>query len=351
MNETFMTPASPAGAMAKERTPEVVGAEVRNLTSAAKYLTVWYAIEIGRRLTEAKELVAHGEWMDWLKNETEFSQSAANRLMRIYVEYGQKMGLGIAPDGNSSTLINMSVSNALKLLTVQEEEREEFALEVDAEHISTRELEEAIRERDEAIKREKEALARENDTKHNLQMAESRLEDALREAREEATAARKQNEEFSALEKEYIDRITALENRPVEVAVQEPDPAEIERLVKEKTDAYKAEKDKALETFAEAQEKAKADAEKLRERLKAAEEKLAAAGAEDKAEAQALRGEVETLKKQLAMSSEKLAVFKLRFETWQEDYHRMQQALALVPEEQREKCDAAVKAVLAGWSA
>ena len=40
----------------------------------------------------------------------------------------------------------------LRLLAVPEEEREDFAREVDAEHMSARDLEEAIRERDEARK-------------------------------------------------------------------------------------------------------------------------------------------------------------------------------------------------------
>lgn len=354
MNETYMTPASPAGAMTTERTPEVVGAEVRNLTAAAKYLTVWYAVEIGRRLTEAKELVAHGEWMDWLKRETEFSQPTANRFMRIYAEYGSDQGNLFGVETKYSTLNNLSVSNALRLLAVPEEEREAFALEVDAEHLSSRELEQAIRERDEAKKALQEAeetvkaFSEQNvELTDGIALAEARMEASEKLRAELADEIAGKDSEIAAAKK----KIAELEARPVEVAVQEPDPAEIERRVAEAAEAARADKEAAERLLAEEKEKAKADADKLRERLKAAEEKLVAAGAEDKAEAQGLRREVEALKRQLAMSGEKLAVFKLRFDTWQEDYHRMQQALALVPEEQREKCDAAVKAVLAGWSA
>ena len=39
---------------------------------------------------------------------------------------------------------------------------------------------------------------------------------------------------------EYIARIHALESRPVEVAVQEPDPAEVERMAEEKARAMTA---------------------------------------------------------------------------------------------------------------
>ena len=54
-----------------QRTPDIIGAEIRGLTQQAKTMTLWFGIEIGRRLTEA----------------TEFSQPSASRLMRLYDEY------------------------------------------------------------------------------------------------------------------------------------------------------------------------------------------------------------------------------------------------------------------------
>ena len=338
------------GAAAVARTPEALGAEVRNLTNAARYITVYYAIEIGRRLTEAKELVAHGEWMDWLKNETELSQSAANRLMRIYAEYGQKMGLGIAPDANSSMLNNLSVSNALRLLAVPEEERETFAETVDAEHLSTRELEEAIRERDEA-KQALKATAEELEEAQQLADEETARAEASEKLRAEmADELAGKNMEIQAAKK----KIAELESRPIDVAVQEPDPAEIERRVAEATEAARADKEAAERLLAEEKEKAKAAADKLREKLKAAEEKLAGAGAEDKAAADKLRGEVEALKKQIAMSGEAMVKFKLRFAEWQEAYAAMLRALAEVEKldgEKAAKGAAAIRSQAEKWSA
>ena len=346
------------GAAAVARTPETLGAEVRNLTNAARYITVYYAIEIGRRLTEAKELVAHGEWMDWLKNETELSQSAANRLMRIYAEYGQKMGLGIAPDANSSMLNNLSVSNALRLLAVPEEERETFAETVDAEHLSTRELEEAIRERDEA-KKALQATAEELEEAQQLADEETARADASEKLRAEmADEIAGKNMEIEAAKK----KIAELENRPIEVAVQEPDPAEIERRASEIAKASSAEAEKQIQQLqadkaaAEAQvkaaeEKAKAERDKLKEKLKAAEEKLAGAGAEDKAAAEKLRGEVEALKKQIAMSGEAMVKFRIHFAAWQQEYQALVSAMMELPEEQLEKCRAAIRAQAEKWSA
>lgn len=59
------------------RTPETVGVEIRGLTAQAKQMKLWFGIEIGRRLCEVKEMIGHGEWLPYLKAQTEFSQSTA----------------------------------------------------------------------------------------------------------------------------------------------------------------------------------------------------------------------------------------------------------------------------------
>lgn len=68
--------------------------------------------------------------------------------------------------------------------------------------------------------------------------ASSRRADAAERRAQEAEAQR-----AAVLDKqgEYITRIHALESRPVEVAVQEPDPAEVERMAEEKARAMTAE--------------------------------------------------------------------------------------------------------------
>ena len=136
-----------------QRTPDVIGAEIRGLTQQAKSMTLWFGIEIGRRLTEAKALLEHGQWLPYLKEQTEFSQPSASRLMRLYDEYGAKQTSLFGAELNYSTLNNLSISNALRLLAVPEDEREEFALEHDVEHMSARELDELIKQRDEAEQR------------------------------------------------------------------------------------------------------------------------------------------------------------------------------------------------------
>lgn len=341
--------------ISRVRTPETVGAEIRNLTSAARYLNVYYAVEIGRRLTEAKELVAHGEWLNWLKTETEFSQPTANRFMRVFAEYGAEQGSLFGAETKYSTLNNLSVSNALRLLAVPEEEREAFAAEVDAEHLSTKELEEAIRERDEARKALQTSEARLADAQRTISDSDKQLTDLrqrLQAAKEDVRAADDQATENERILKE---RIRELEARPIDVAVQEPDPAEIERRVQEATEAARAEKaaaeEKLAEELAEEKEKARAAADKLRAQLKVAEEKLATAGAEDRAAAERARAEVDSLKKQLAMSGEAMIKFKLHFAAWQHEYQECVNAMMELPEEQLEKCRAAIRAQAEKWAA
>ena len=73
------------------RSASAVGAEIRALTQQFKYMTLVYGVEVGRRLTEAKEMLPYGEFGAWLKAETEFSPATASRFMKLHAEYGAPM--------------------------------------------------------------------------------------------------------------------------------------------------------------------------------------------------------------------------------------------------------------------
>ena len=220
-----------------KRTPELIGAEIRMYVDAGRRLTLLCGIEIGRRLTEAKEMLEHGAWLPWLERETDFSTSSAARYMKLFDEYGaSQLGL-FGPESNFPTLANLSISKALSLLAVPEEERESFAAEVHAEEISTRELEEAIRERDEA-KKEAKTLA---DQVEDMAAGNRRQLKEILTLREKAKKAEvdllKRENELKAAQVEIRD----LQNRPVEVAVQKDEEAEkrAEALQKEVEDLKK----------------------------------------------------------------------------------------------------------------
>jgi hypothetical protein len=220
-----------------KRTPELIGAEIRMYVDAGRRMTLLCGIEIGRRLTEAKEMLEHGAWLPWLEKETDFSTSSAARYMKLFDEYGAAQQGLFGPETNFPTLGNLSISKALSLLAVPEEERESFAAEVHAEKISTRELEEAIRERDEA-KKEAETLANQVEDmaagNRTLLKEKQTLEEKAKKA--EVDLQKKENE-LKAAQVEIRD----LQNRPVEVAVQKDEEAEkrAEALQKEVEDLKK----------------------------------------------------------------------------------------------------------------
>jgi hypothetical protein len=141
----------------EDMTPAQLGGEIRLLTSQARRMALSYAIQIGYRLKIAHEKVGPHGWAEWLARETEYSAAAASRFQKLYEGYGEDQGSLFGVGNKFPTLEKMSISNALRLLTVPEEEREEVAAELDAEHLSTRELEKALAERDEARKALEEA--------------------------------------------------------------------------------------------------------------------------------------------------------------------------------------------------
>lgn len=317
---------------ALERTPQRIGEEIRSLTYQAKCMTVYFGVEIGRRLVEAKELVGHGGWGNFVQNETEFSQATASRFMKVFEAYGADQ-IGIfGAEAKSSTLQNLSISNALRLLAVPEEERENFALAVDAEHISARELEKVIRERDEA--RASEKTAEESRAKMEQDMAMlKQLHEAAARGEEKARA------ELDRVKRELAE----LREKPVEVAVEV--------------------KDAAPEQLDQAREEARKAAEQAwRDKLSAAEKKLSDAAAEKKAledrvaklqkaakSGDGLSGEVERLKKELALANTGLATFKAKLEGMSAAFSGVNQALSALEADVRPKMVAALRAQFAAW--
>ena len=88
--------------------------EIVTFDRQAKITAVSCAIEIGERLLEAKELVPHGEWGNWLKKNVNYSQSTANNFMRLYKEYGNNQGSLFTTVTNSQAIMNLERSLAGK---------------------------------------------------------------------------------------------------------------------------------------------------------------------------------------------------------------------------------------------
>lgn len=331
-------------------TPERLGVEIRELTRQAKAMTLYYGVEIGRRLEAAKSMVPYGSWGAWLKENTEFSQATATRFMRVFNEYGaEQIGIfGAVPE--SSTLQNLSISNALRLLAVPEDEREEFAEAVDAENLSARELEKAIKERD-AARQERENAQREA---NRYSLRTERAEKELREAKEKAQELEDDLEAARADRRQMAEELEAIKNRPVEVAVQRDEQAirdaeakaraEAETELRKKTDEWKK---KTIRTEQEI-ERVRKEAEGLKQQL--AEAKAMAEDASSDAEKERMTGEIEDLRRKLAMSDKDVTAAQLYFYQWQTAFNQLTQVISNIKDEDKAgKLCAAIRAQLAAW--
>ena len=271
--------------------------EIKTIYWAAIERNLRDAVKLGRKLTEAKELLEHGQWGDWVKNNLPFSQSKADKMMQIYERFGSKQE-SLFGDLNSETFTNLGISQAFALLAVPENEMEDFVKENKVEEMSVRELKEAIKERDiaksavEKAEAENEKLKAENE---ELKNASADIEKAVKE-REDALERMKSAQE--AAEK------AAAELKKAEEAKKKAE-AEL-KTAKENPDIPEAMK---KEIGAEAAAAAKKEAA---ERISEAEEKLRKASAE-----------LKDAQNQLKMSNPNVAEFGLMFKLFQEDFNRI----------------------------
>ena len=310
--------------LVEKKSPAVLAAEIRALT-ASMLSTI---IEIGRRMCQAKEMLPHGEFLAWVKEETGYSQSTANNFMRLFQEYGAAQGCLFGAEVNSQTFGNLPYSKALALLAVPAEEREEFARENHVEDMSTRELKQAIKERDELRRQLDEERAAAEGASLKISELEEKLDASGKEAARQKTEAEKAKE-----------KLEALMNAPVEVAIQAADPEEVQRAVEEAL--RKAKEEHQAELDAMAQKAKRADAERDRLKKKLAKIQSAAATA-DGGEA---RREVERLKKELAMADPVVSEFKGLFEQASGLVAKLLGLVACAPEDKKKNLRDAMAAL------
>ena len=299
------------------KTPEQLGAEIRLYVDAGRRISLLCGIEIGKRLVQAKEMLDHGEWMPWLERETEFSSSSAQRYMKLYEEYGASQQGLFGPETNSPTLGNLPTSKAFALLSVPESDREAFAEEVDAEHISVRELEEKIKELragiDEERKRGDEAIREKMEAEELLKTHE----ELLKSQDANLASAKAQIDELTKINKE-------LENKPVEVAVETVrDEQAIRDAAKEaKEKAEKAAK-KKIEDLEKQLNKAENERAEAVRKAEAADQGAAKKAEAAEKEAEKLRTQLEEARKQLKASDSDITAFGIRFNTLQNEFGYM----------------------------
>ena len=377
------------------KTPDILAAEIRTIKSQTGRMVLNASIEVGRRLTEAKAKLPHGSWGEYLKNEVDYSPSQAQNLMRVFREYGSDQQSLFGGEAKSQTFGRLTFSQALSLLVIpDEDEREKFVLENDVEHMSVRELNEALKARDEA---EEKAVAAEDEARRLRQEAErlqgqlagqaqvyeakltsagveadqaraaakaaqdaldkqrdkaQRLQDALSEANTSAQAAEEEHARLTQELEELRNRPAEADTAAVEAARQTAIAEMTEKVDKAKDAKKKAEeKRKAAEESLEAAQKELADLKakgpEVRELTQEEKDALTASAVEQVRAEGAER--LQRLEKQLAAADPNVAEFKVRFISWQEEYQKMMEVLGRIAQadgERATKLRQAVKAAL-----
>lgn len=313
---------------------KLVTAEIIELRRQAQCMALAYIVEIGRRLVEAKSILPHGEWGQWLKEEVDFSQSTANSYMKLFDEYGSTQMTLFGAFTNSQSFANLPYTKALQLLAVPAEEREEFAEKVDAEHISVSQLKEAIKEREAAIEEAEKQKALNTELSEKLLAAErakSKAEDSDKEIHSLTTAVEALKSELAKANREADEAKAKLKEAKKNPKIP---PAELKRI----EDAAMSAAEKA------ANENAKAA-------LESAEKRLSDANAAKELAEQAWRkaeSELSDIRKKLKTASPEVSAFKELFDLTQQNIQKLKGKLFKIKEtdpETAEKLAGALKAL------
>ena len=133
------------GTVQEVRTAESIAIEINTIKKQTQKVMLSASIEIGRRLVEAKSLVNHGDWGNWLEKNVAYSERTAQNLIKLYDQYSDK-GMDALFDSDMDVFAELSYTQAVALLALPTvDERKEFVENHDMENMSTRELQEAIK--------------------------------------------------------------------------------------------------------------------------------------------------------------------------------------------------------------
>lgn len=293
----------------QERTLPVIISEIKIIEQHVTKTAIEGAIQIGERLQEAKELAGHGNFGQWCQENLNYSQDTAQKFMKLAREYGGQNNVL----ANTAMSRNFSISNALSLLKVPEEDREQFVEEHQVEDMTNKELEEEIRQL--------------NEEKASRERTIEVLNNSMRNEAEKLLQAQHEIEDL----KRQLD----------DASVEAVDPKEVEKLKAklEKTEA-------ALEKEKEKLKKEKDD------RQAAIDKELKAAGdamqEQAKKSIEFLQKEVDRMKRrEQKAGNETLLKFKILVDQLQDVFHQAGECiLAEEDQEKADKMNAALRAVL-----
>ena len=304
----------------QERTLPVIISEIHIIEQNVTKTALEGAVQIGARLQEAKEQIGHGNFEDWCQENLNYSKRTAERFMKLATEFGGENSLL----SNTTALSHFSITKALSLLKVPEEERETFLEEHKVEDMTTRKLEEEIK----------------------------RLKEEKEEAEEELESLRTGQEDAEAEVNKMSSEVEELKRQLQEAEKNAVDAAEIdilkEKLEKEKTKAKEAQEKLKKEKAARQTEIDAAIEKKQEELQKEAETKAGKALQKAEEERKGLQSENEALKRKLANAgNESIVKFKILVDQLQDIFDQCGQCILVEQDHTRsEKMNAALRQVV-----
>lgn len=223
----------------QERSLPVIASEIHQIERTVYTVAMDGAIQIGEKLKEAKTMIPAGEWVKWLDENLNYSQRQAYNFIEISDNYGNEN----SPYYNLQTSANLSISKALELLRLPDEEVESFVEEHDIESETVKNLRKEIGElksRAEAAEAKADAasLALNSADAQDLADAQSALKhmkeafDKKEEDRQEAVREKEKIAEELKKAKEKLKAAKAARDEEIQKAVEEGK-ADIEKKAKD----------------------------------------------------------------------------------------------------------------------
>ncbi|MCI7301853.1 MAG: DUF3102 domain-containing protein [Clostridiales Family XIII bacterium] len=324
----------------QERTLPVIISEIKTIEAQVYKTAIDGAAEIGARLLEAKEQVGHGNWIAWCEENLNYTPRQAQNFIKIHENYRDEN----SPYANTKMSSHLSISKALALLQVPEDEVEEFEKEHDIENMTVKKLESEIKEwknraasLDAYLEDVKEAHAKLQAQKEEkeAELAEkneiiSHLDDELELMKEKQDDP----EKIALLEKQIAEEQAAAEKAKEDLRrEQEAKEQAIQEAIAEKKEALRKDVEEAQA------EKIKATEAAVAERIKAVEESK-----------QVLEEKLAETQKKLALSNNAdITAVKIKMDMIQKTFMEVDIAIeniGLEDKEQERKLRDATKQVL-----
>lgn len=225
--------------------------EIKTTISNVNLTALSGAISIGEKLKEIKELMPHGAWLPYVKENLDWSERKVQQFIQISENYGVEGSAYSELLKSANACADLSFSNALKLLTIPEDEVREFAEDHIEDGMKSKDFEDQIKK----YKEENEDLGQELIT----------LREELKAAKEDNTAA----DELQKIERK-LEKV----EKKLEKAEEEKESAVQAAKVQATEEAVKEAKTSSAGEIA----KLSGDNKRLKEQLLAAENRAVNSG-------------------------------------------------------------------------